>query len=155
MRNDLTQVELKDTLEYNQEAGTFSRIKNARTIVGTIKPDGYRQVNVCGNLYLEHRLAWLYMTGEWPLAEIDHINGDRADNRFENLREATRLQNATIRKKPSTNTSGFLGVSISRGKYLSQISHNNHIHYLGRYDTPEEAHDVYMKKAIELKGEFA
>ena len=100
------------------------------------------------------------MTGEWPALEIDHINLDPADNRFCNLREATKAQNKRNTRKYCNNTSGTKGVfrmryPNGRFKWRAQIGFNGNIKYLGSFDTIEEAAAVYTIAAKERFGEFA
>ena len=88
----ITQEELKELLDYNPETGLFTwnvynNIKN-KTTAGTFN-DGYIQIKIKQKIYQAHRLAWLYVYGEWPKGQIDHINGIRDDNRIENLRDVT------------------------------------------------------------------
>lgn len=95
-----------------------------------------------------------------PLSQIefvDHINGNGLDNRRSNLRLATPSQNSRNSKKPITNTSGYKGVTFCKntGKWVGQIKENNKNHYLGSYDTPEEAYKAYCIAARELHGDFA
>src|SRR6185437_16179325 len=82
---------------------------HAGTRAGSLGPR-HRVLNVQGSHYLEHRIIWKLVTGNDPVAEIDHANGVGDDNRWSNLREASRTQNAHNLKTPSTNTSGFKGV---------------------------------------------
>ena len=115
------------------------------------KDYGYLIINVKYRLYKAHRLVWLYVHGRWP-KEIDHINGDRADNRIENLREVTRSQNRRNSKKPSTNTSGHMGVYLNKKKgkpFRAGIWHNNRQIWIGSYNSIEEA--VAARKAAERK----
>lgn len=88
---------------------------------------------------------------------IDHINGNKLDNRRENLRYATAAENVRNRVKAPNNTSGYKGVSYHRftGKWQATIGANNKQFYLGLYSTPEEAHEAYKAAALELHGEFA
>jgi hypothetical protein len=97
------------------------------------------------------------MTGRWPVNEIDHINLVADDNRFCNLREATRSQNMSNMPKRSINTSGFKGAFWNKKneKWISQIALNNKSIYLGCFDTAQEAHAAYCKAAVELQKEFA
>jgi len=93
----------------------------------------------------EHRIIWALVTGRWPEAQIDHINGIGSDNRWINLREATPSENGQNRVRlPLNNTSGFLGVSQHKGKWQAHIGFNNHKYGLGRFNTPEEAHAAYL-----------
>ena len=116
--------------------------------------DGYRRICIDGRGYLEHRLIWRWMTGSWPAAQIDHINGDRSDNRWANLREATNAQNLANRGANKNNTSGFKGVSRFRQRWQASITKDGRqIHSV--YDTPEAAHAAYVAAANELHGEFA
>lgn len=95
------------------------------------------------------------MTGEWPADMIDHKNRDRTDNRWENLREATRSQNNANRRASSTH--GFKGATFNRrqGRWMAQTKVNGKRVYLGYYDTPEEAHAAYVAAAERYFGEFA
>lgn len=98
-------------------------------------------------LYSAHRLAWLYMTGSWPTSHIDHINGDRRDNRFCNLREATPAENAQNKSLYSNNTSGYPGVHWDSRAQLwrAQIRVQGRRIHLGRFSTPDEAYRAYLK----------
>jgi hypothetical protein len=97
------------------------------------------------------------MTGDWPTAEIDHANGTRDDNRWSNLRSATRSQNLVNARKPSTNTSGLKGVSwdAERGNWRAYLTLNGRNKYLGRFADPAEAHRAYFAAARLHFGEFA
>lgn len=93
-----------------------------------------------------------------PLARnenVDHINGDQLDNRRSNLRLANHSENARNRGVTRRNKTGYKGVQWEHGKWSAYITHNYKLIYLGRFDTPEEAHDAYKKAAVELHGEFA
>jgi hypothetical protein len=100
--------ELNEELVYNKKTGQFFWKKEAGTITG----HGYRYIRVNGKMMLAHRMAWLMEYGEDPEGKlIDHINGDRLDNRIENLRIATYSQNGANAKRHSRNTSGLKGAS--------------------------------------------
>jgi hypothetical protein len=160
---ELTIDRLKSVLDYNPETGDFTwRISSSnRTPVGTKAGAkgtiGYIHISVDMKKYLAHRLAYFYMTGEWPKSVIDHINGDKADNRWANLRPATISQNTWNSNKSSKNSSGYKGVSFSKSKkkWTARISKNYHLHILGYFDTKEEAIEAHKKAAIELHGDFA
>lgn len=163
---DLTQVRLKEVLKYNFETGLFVWITppNSRSRVGAIAgsnhPSGYRRLGIDGKQYLEHRLVWLYIHGEFPNGDkpfIDHIDGNPSNNRIENLRDCSAAENQRNTKKPLTNSSGFKGVHVdAQGMYramiLNPITGKNE--YLGSYLTPEDASIVYEKKSKDYSGVF-
>ena len=130
--NTLTQERLQYLLSYDRETGIFrwrinrGRMAKAGDIAGSQGNDCYVRIRVDGKDYAAHRLAWLYMTGEWPAATIDHENINRADNRWRNLREATNAQNGTNRHKQANNTSGFKGVYVDKtsNKFCAKIKIN-------------------------------
>jgi hypothetical protein len=151
---------VKALLAYDLNDGQFrwkhdaSRRKVSGSLAGTNRRDGYISIKVLGKSYLAHRLAWLYMTGEWPSSHVDHVNGNRSDNSWRNLRSATRLENnrnVTIR---SDNKTGFKGVFKQRNKYQAQIGINGRCVYLGIRDTPQEASRLYEAAAAQHFGEF-
>jgi hypothetical protein len=117
---------------------------------------GYRAVELHNQIFKVHRLVWKLLTGQDPVDEIDHINGDVSDNRIENLREATRhgnARNAPLRKDSAL---GLKGVQVlPSGRFRSAIQKGGKKQGLGTYDTPEEAYAAYCKAATELFGEFA
>ena len=150
----LTQAYLKELLHYNQDTGVFTNLTNrAPTIkVGDIsgftRKDNYVVIKIKSKAYKAHRLAWLYIHGEFPINLIDHINGIRNDNRISNLREATNRQNIQNLKSPrKDNKSGYLGVSYRKdcGKWRATLFFNGQNKSLGDYDTPEIASEVYLK----------
>lgn len=111
----LTQERLKEFLEYNPETGIFRWIKktNGRGVLGGeagTDHSGYRMIGVSGQRYLAHRLAWLYIYGEMPGGEVDHINHDRSDNRIKNLRAVSHKINSRNRSMSCANKSGDWGV---------------------------------------------
>lgn len=107
--------------------------------------DGYRLIGVDGQRFYAHRLAWMLTYGGWPSALIDHRNGDRDDNRIENLREATHLQNRHNRKSEANRDSshGFLGVARNGRRWSAHIWADGRFYHLGQHDTPEEASAAY------------
>lgn len=117
-------------------------------VAGCIDPNGY--VIICltkRGHFKAHRLAWFYVTGAWPENFVDHRNGTRHDNRFRNLREASRTSNGENQRKAHTgNPSGYLGVSLTEyGRYNARIRINGKLKSLGTYDDPIVAHKVYLK----------
>lgn len=159
----VTQARLKELLRYEPETGVFTWLVAPRRgmfpgdVAGCWSEPAGWVIRVDCRLYLAHRLAWLYMTGEWPKNEIDHIDVSRRNNRWANLREATRRQNQANTPKQSNNTSGFKGVSFQRGvnKYRARIKAHGKKMSLGCFDTAEEAHLAYRSAAERIWGEFA
>lgn len=147
----------KDLLEYDGLSGLF-KWKSARggmaagKIAGSFDSYGYVQIKIDGTLYLAHRLAWLFVTGEWPVTHLDHKNGDKQDNRIENLRYATVRENSQNRKKNAKNKSGYVGVSWNRNsrKWIAQIGKDGRRYHLGCFDDPEEAYSAYVAAKAEL-----
>lgn len=163
MREMITVERLREVLRYAPGAGEFrwrvspSRGVMAGAVAGTTCWRGYRHIKISGRLYLAHRLAWLWAHGEWPDGDIDHIDGDRANNRLSNLRIATRSQNLANTRRHRDNASGFKGVTwVPRvQKWMAQIRVGGRTKYLGYFATPEEAHAAYLEAARQAFGEFA
>jgi hypothetical protein len=108
---------------------------------------GYVVIGAMKNQFYAHRLAWFYMTGRWPKEQIDHINGNRADNRFCNLREASDGYNKQNRRAAQAdNKCGFLGVHWNKQAraWQAELKTKGRKTYLGRFKTPEEAHEAYI-----------
>jgi len=159
----ITANRLREVLHYDEETGIFTwKVATAnRTKVGSVAAsrhsEGYLTVFVDGKSYKLHRLAWLYQTGNWPVADIDHINCVKDDNRFSNLRESTRAENSRNRMKRCNNKSGFKGVcwDTKSRKWRSRIMAKGEYFFLGYFHSPEEAHTAYCAAAEKLHGEFA
>lgn len=146
----LTLERLKQLLHYDPETGAFTRIaKKFNEKIGSVNNragnHGYIRISVDGKLYLAHRVAWLYINGEWPNV-IDHINGNRTDNRLENLRSVTTRVNSQNRKSPPKhNRSGLMGAKkVSDNSWRAIISIGGKQRNIGSYKTPEEAHFAYL-----------
>lgn len=161
-KKDLTQERLKYLLHYDQDAGVFTwrvdRIRvRAGERAGKIDGQGYVAIGIDGHRHAAHRLAFLYMTGVWPSSFVDHINSDRSDNSWCNLRVATNSQNQANVLRWSHNTSGFKGVSWhkSTGRWQANIRSEGGKKSLGYFDTPEAAYEAYCTAAFALHGEFA
>lgn len=143
----MTQDELKSILHYEPETGVFTWI-NSGLVANSICPLGYRRIKYKKKTYKQHRLAWLYMTGNMPKEFIDHINHIRHDNRWCNLREATNSQNQHNRIKPKTNTkSGLIGAgwNDTAKLWMSSITINKVKINLGYFKTKESAHEAYIE----------
>jgi hypothetical protein len=152
LSGELRQARLHELLHYNPETGLFTR---KGRIAGSRDNRGYWRVGVAGSVSAAHRLAWFYVYGEWPSGPLDHINGDRLDNRIANLRIATPAQNAANVARWRGNTSGYRGVVYHRqcGKWQAQIGGRQR-RYLGLFDDQREAHEVYHAEMVALFGEF-
>lgn len=157
----ITAEKLRELTEYDPVTGIFVWRKKAGhrieigARVGNIKSNGYYEARIDNNRVHLHRMAWLYVTGEHPQGQIDHINGDRSDNRFCNLRVATNGQNQQNARLKKTNKSGYKGVywhSINKA-WVACICIDRKSKYLGSFKTPEEAHDAWVK-AASYRGEF-
>jgi len=127
----ITQKELKHRLNYIPDTGVFTwrDIKGSRRankIAGSINNNGYRIITIDNIGYRAHRIAWLYVYGNLPLNQIDHINGIKTDNKIGNLRDVTQNENSKNSKIGCNNTSGFKGVEWipSRNKWRALISSN-------------------------------
>ena len=158
----LTAEQLRGLLNYDRETGEFTRRverggEPVCAVAGYFDKDGYREIRVNGKAYKAHRLAWLYVHGEWPERNLDHIDVDPSNNRISNLRLATQSQNNANRGVQSNNTSGYKGVSWhpSAGKWCAHIQHNGKKKYLGLFTYPEGAYEAYKRAANDLFGEFA
>jgi len=151
MKSAPTQERVKLLLNYDPATGVFRwkaarRKDKAGKIAGSDNGKGYIQITIDGVRYAAHRLAWLYVFGRWPADEIDHIDGCRAHNAISNLREADRfLNNQNVSRARINNSTGMLGVTRRRNKYIAQIHAFGKNHHLGYFDTAEAAHDAYMK----------
>ncbi|EFL4461577.1 MULTISPECIES: HNH endonuclease [Enterobacteriaceae] len=158
----LTQQRLKNLLNYDPSTGIFTRRITrggmyAGSVVGTLSTHGYRKIMVDKVAYAAHRLAWLYVYGNFPGGEIDHINRDRCDNRIVNLRIASRKDNARNKGVSKRNTSGAKGVSWDRQtkKWRAQISVSGKSISIGRFDKKSDAVIAYGLYAVSHFGEFA
>ena len=147
----LTADRLKQLLSYDERTGLFHWLANRRFVKqGDVAGSpsvahGYRIISVDGKNYKAHRLAWLYITGEFPRRDVDHINGSRSDNRWANLRNADDQLNMENRRHAQKNNScGYLGVRWDRGKWRAALQLNGKKINAGRFKTAEEAHAAYV-----------
>jgi len=161
----ITAARVRELWDYNEFDGLLrwrtapcGHRKRVGDIAGWVsKSRGYRKIRLDGQDIQQHRVAWLWIHGEWPSVQLDHINGNRTDNRLVNLREATSSQNKMNVPIKRNNSSGYKGVSWcrERRKWKAQIQINGKNRMLGRFESPEEAHHVYCNQAKRLFGEFA
>ncbi len=155
----ITQEELKELLYYNPHTGRFFwRVSRGRagagSEAGAKDNNGYIFVGINGRRRSAHRLAFLYVNGSFPPEHVDHINGVRSDNRWENLRPATRSENAKNRKKV-WGASKYIGVNRMRKKWEASIKVNGRKVFLGCYTKEVDAALAYDAAARRVHGEFA
>lgn len=152
----LTANELRAYLHYDPETGVFTRQSR---VVGYLDEgaNGYIRIRIKGKQYLAHRLAWLYVFGQWPENEIDHINGIKIDNHITNLRSATHSQNQAYSGLMKNNTSGYKGVFWHKQsrKWEAHIRINGKSVTLCRSHNIEEARKAFEAATIAARGEFA
>ena len=144
-------------LDYDPESGVlYWREQRGRQPAGSragrLHHRGYREVRVDDVLYREHRVIWLIMTGQWPSDECDHINRLRSDNRWANLREASRSQNMRNLTRLNRNTSGYTGASFhkARGLWRATITIDGRQKHLGHFATAEEAGAAFQEERARL-----
>ncbi len=156
----LTADEVRKLLDYDPETGIFRwkprtpdmfdggnrtcaawNTRWAGKMTGCPSDEGYLRIVIFGKCHKAHRLAWAITNGCWPESDIDHRNVEKSDNRIENLRKSTKLQNARNKRIISTNTSGFKGVSYrkDRDKWTAQIMIGGKQRHLGYFGSPELA----------------
>lgn len=159
---ELTAKRLREIMDYNPKMGVFRwKEKLARrvyvgAVIGTNGPKNNRIVSIFSKRYQLHRLAFLWMTGKWPSQQVDHINCDRSDNRWNNLRLASPAQNAW-------NSQNIKGRKLPKGvgwdkqahKYRARIRFNYEQKFLGHFNTAKEASAAYATAAKQLFGEYA
>lgn len=147
----LTLVRLQELLRYDSETGGFTwliatgRRAKAGDNAGGKPNNGYLRIRIDTHLYKAHRLAWFYVHGFWPVNQIDHVDGNRANNCIYNLRDVTNSVNQQNRKAAQTNNkSGFLGVIADKYGWCAGIRFNGKQTHIGTYKTPELAHEKYL-----------
>lgn len=159
----ITQEQLRAELDYDPLTGAFTW-RNARPGVrqgaeaGRISPShGYRDITLWGRQYRANRLAFMWMLGRWPEGDAEHEDRRKANNRWLNLREATRSQNMANVGLRSNNKSGVAGVvwDADRNKWRAQLRVDGRKTNLGRFDTIDEAAAVVRAAAVAQWGEFA
>jgi len=164
----LTADRIRELLRYDPATGVFTwKVERRRgpnnsyvfakpgEAPGSYNAKGYWQIGVDGRNYGAHRLAFLYMTGEWPKDQVDHRDGDKANNRWANLRDATPSQNMSNRSAHANNRLGVKGVYRKGNGYAAQIYVNRESIYLGTYPTLQEAVAIRNAAASDLHGEYA
>lgn len=155
--DDLSAARAREVLDYDPLTGVFIRKvrlaqrhqvgDRADFIVTGGQLKGYSRISVDGKRYLAHRVAWLYVHGDWPAGLLDHKNGLKSDNRIDNLRPADhRLNNENQRGPRADGSSGYLGVHWDRltEKWRARVTTGGRSIHVGLYDSAEEAHAAYV-----------
>lgn len=157
----LTYDRARELFEYDPETGNLLRkVRYGRPCtppkpMRTLDKRGYFQVNIKGEVLKVHRVVWLLAYGSFPNGYLDHINGDKTDNRLSNLRVVSHRENIRNSKARSNSTTGLKGVrrTANPNRWRAGVKvADRHIH-LGYFDTPEEAHLAYCKAASKYFGE--
>lgn len=153
-KTDLTAERLRELLDYNPETGVFTWVSCAGRYgrfqkgseTGSLNQRGYQIISIGCVKYIAHQLAWLFVNGTWCESQIDHIDGNKANNSICNLREANQSENSQNQSSAhSNNKSGFLGVSIRKnGTYQARIMVDKKSISIGYFDTAELAHEAYL-----------
>lgn len=157
----ITAEHVRELFHYDPDTGVITRIVSrsgakAGSVAGALHQSGYINIKIYRRTYKAHRIAWLYMYGEWPQQQLDHINGNRADNRICNLRSATANENSRNRKTHRNNTSGYKGVTwyARARKWQASICVNGKKKCIGYFKCPQAAHEAYCSASVMLHGEF-
>lgn len=157
----LTQARLKELFHYDPDTGIFIFLRHRyASKIGTQAgnfDDGYLKIKIDGKSYLLHRLAYLYVTGNFPTKNLDHKDLNRSNNAFLNLRPSEQYQNTCNVRRYSNNTSSVKGVSWHKqnSKWTAYIYYKRKRHYLGTFKLLEDAENAVRAKREELHGEFA
>lgn len=164
---NLTADYVREVIHYDPDTGNLiwkhrkdkAEPWNARwsgKIAGCLRKDGYITIKLCDHAYRASRIAWLWMTGKSPAEQIDHVDMDRSNNKWTNLRQATRSENACNRKVQSNNKSGLKGAYWDKRSSQWKIDiRKGGERFCGSFFTPEDAHVAYCDVARSLFGEFA
>lgn len=146
------EIQMLKHLKYTPEDGKVWWVKHPRrstangTEAGNMMQNGYRKLKFFGKQYLTHRIAWFLHYGRWPAGDIDHIDGNPANNKLSNLRDVTHSANIQNRKSATAkNKTGFLGVVKRGNKFAAHVHRNGKQIYLGLFETAELAHKAYKE----------
>lgn len=159
------EAEIREWLSYDLETGIFrwkkqrpGGSKKVGDVAGYVhKITGYVHIQVLGRIVSGQRLAWWFVHGEWPALLMDHVNGNRADNRIANLRQANPSQNTANHRGTRRPKNGYFGVHAAHGSpgWVARVFYRGRTVGLGTFPTPEEAARAYDAKVRELQGDFA
>ena len=157
----ITHDQLRGIISYDPDTGIFLWIKarggkRAGSIAGHVNNCGYLIIRINGIGYMAHRLAYLYMTGSFPIERTDHKDLDKTNNRWNNIREATSSENVFNISTPCNNTSGYKGVYYDKNhsRWVAQGAINNKQIYIGSSKDIEVAKEIRRTWAKEHHGEF-
>ena len=159
MSTALAQERLRLLVTYNHVTGAifWNGVGNNQTkgrLAGSPDRHGYLQTRIDGKIYFNHRLAWLYVNGSFPVCVIDHMDGNHLNNGINNLRDVSRRTNQENQRiAPLSNkTTGLLGATLHKktGKFMAKIQVNGKQIYLGLFATPEAAHAEYVSAKRKL-----
>lgn len=156
----LTQSKLLELLTYDKDTGKFywkisKRTGLAGTEAGTVDSDGYRVIRIDGRGYKAHRLAWLFVTGHWPLTQLDHKDQDKLNNRYDNLRELSAAdQMVNVTPANVNSSSGYRNVSwyTALGKWKGTFMRHGKKIFVGHFDCPKAAYEAVQAKKLEVCG---
>jgi hypothetical protein len=161
-RQAITPSRVREAIDYDPETGICTRrydpskpkewnTRWASKRAGKVDPKGYRVICIDYVDIEEHRIIWAWMTGEWPVATVDHENLDKSDNRWNNLREATKSEQQHNRAARKDNATGLKGVTaLKNGRFMARRGQI----FLGNFIDAQEAHEAYCKYAKEHHGAF-
>ncbi|MEI2684259.1 HNH endonuclease [Erwinia aphidicola] len=155
--------QMKSLLDFDPQTGVFTwkvtrnHLSRAGTVAGCNSSNGYIRIHILGRTYHAHRLAWIFQYNETSSLDIDHIDGNKKNNRIANLRLATRSQNNHNAPPNRKNTSGYRGVYFNKNakKWMAMIIYKGERMYLGYHHTPELAAMAYQEASQKLLGEFS
>lgn len=153
----LTTERLREVLPYDPATGVWTRVSTGEVAGWVDTSNGYRRIFIDKMKIYAHRLAWFWMTGEWPASLIDHKDEDGLNNRWDNLREATKSTNGANRGMTVRNTSGLKGVSICKPlhRWRADVQVRGRKMFLGNFDCPVAAYLTYVVASEKHFGEFA
>jgi hypothetical protein len=150
-------IDVKHYLSYDKDSGQITwiaKLPAARiqigSVAGNVGLNGYRYITFNNKRIFAHRLAWFLYHGSWPIGDIDHINGDKCDNRIVNLRDVSTRVNCQNRSYHRAGKPAGCYFDKSRNKWLSQIRHGGKRYHVGYFNSQDEAVAAYNKKAKEL-----
>lgn len=158
---ELTQQQVRKLLDYDPVTGKVTHLVNrppfglAGEPAGWVNSRGYFRVSIEGLDLPGHKVIWLWMTGTYPVGDIDHEDRNRSNNKWDNLRLATRSQNLTNQGKKPNNRSGFKGVSSRGNSHTARVRIGGKPKIIGSFPSAKEAATAYDIAAVASYGEFA